>query len=208
MRKRVIIVASVLVAALIGLALIIVFVVGIPTLVIVPTGAMARTILPGDRLVVGSKGRVERGHIIMFRYPRDPRERYIKRVIALPGETVQVIGTQVLINGVPLQERRVFAQTGSQGLPEKEVRTEGTGSYTVYYEEGMDRDMIVAGTMYGVEKSYTVPPGNYFVMGDNRDNSADSRYWGPVPQENILGKPLFIYDSDSPDDSRLFKRLQ
>jgi signal peptidase I len=208
MRKRLIIVASILVAAFIGLVLITAFLVGIPTLVIVPTGAMARTILPGDRLVIGSRGQVERGHIIMFRYPVNPRERYIKRVIALPGETVQIVGAQVLVNGVPLQERRVFALTGPQGLPEKEVRSEGTGSYTVYYEEGMDRDVIPAGTMYGVEKPYTVPPGNYFVMGDNRDNSADSRYWGAVPQENILGKPLFIYDSASPDDSRLFKRLQ
>lgn len=195
--------------ALGGLAVLAMLVIGIPSLVRVPTGAMARTILPGDRLVVGSQaGRVERGRIIVFRYPVNPSERYVKRVVALAGETVQLVGTEVLVDGRPLPERRVFARAGDEGVPGAEIRAEGAGAYTVYYEEGAARDLTVFGAEYGVGEAYTVPAGHCFVLGDNRDNSLDSRYWGPVPLENVVGEALFIYASNLPNDTRLFKRLR
>lgn len=209
MRKRILIVLGILVAAFVLLSLVAIFVVGIPSFVKVPTGAMARTILPGDHLAISSGvDQVKRGDIIVFRYPVDPEVHYIKRVIALPGETVQVTGSQVLINGNPLPERRLFTPADPDGIPAAEGRVEGNGTYTVYYEEGMDRTEIPGISMFAVEKPYIVPAGNYFVLGDNRDNSADSRYWGPVPQGSIIGKALFIYYSDIPDDTRLYKRLQ
>ena len=209
MKTRILLAIAGLVAVIVLIVVMALLVIGLPSLVVVPTGAMARTILPGDRIVVSSGvDSLERGDIIVFRYPLDPRERYVKRVVALEGETVQLVGTEVLINGRPMTERRVFARSGHDGLPGADVRVEGTGEYTVYYEDGAEREGTLFGPEYGAEAVYTVPAGYCFVLGDNRDNSMDSRYWGPVPVQNIVGEALFIYASQVPDDTRLFKRLR
>ena len=133
----------------------------------VPTGSMENTILPGDRFI-GNRlayvvGEPERGDIVVFRYPDDESEIYVKRVIGLPGDTIDIEDGKIYINGStePLQEDYL-----------KEEWTVATGPYT-----------------------FEVPEGSYFMMGDNRNDSWDARYWSNtyVTKDKILGKALFTY---------------
>ena len=134
---------------------------------VVPTGSMENTILPGDRFI-GNRlayvfGEPERGDIVVFRYPDDESEIYVKRVIGLPGDTIDIEDGKIYINGSaePLQEDYL-----------KEEWTVATGPYT-----------------------FEVPEGSYFMMGDNRNDSWDARYWSNtyVTKDKILGKALFTY---------------
>ncbi len=128
---------------------------------------MRPAISDGDSIFVSTGiSEIERGDIIYFRYPRDPEEFYMKRVIGLPGETIEIVDGITMINGVKLQESYVdskFNQTGSS-----HPRT-------------------------------AILPDQYFVMGDNRDNSSDSRYWGAVERELIVGKYIWKYASADPN---------
>jgi len=155
----------------------------------IPTGSMEQNLLIGDHLLVNKFvfaptatglervllpiGTLKRGDVIVFKYPEEPERDFIKRLIGLPGETVELREKKVYINGKPLDEPYVhFLQP--------------PGSASEYHEV----------TSYDVRERYgpvTVPPRQYFMMGDNRDNSQDSRYWGFLPRENIKGKALFIY---------------
>jgi signal peptidase I len=153
----------------------------------IPTGSMENNLLIGDHLVVNKftfaptanaferallpVAPVRRGNVVVFKYPEDPERDFIKRVIGLPGDTVEVKRKVVHINGQPLDEPYVhFLQPASADNTEV--------------------------TSFDVRENYgpvTVPPGNYFVMGDNRDNSQDSRYWGFLPEHYIKGKALMVY---------------
>ena len=155
----------------------------------IPTGSMERNLLIGDHLlvnkfVVGPVATraervlfpvkdVQRRDIIVFKYPEDPDRDFIKRVIGLPGETVQVRAKKVLINNKPLDEPYVHFEVPPLAAPDRNEIT----SFDVRDEYG----------------PVTVPPRQYFVMGDNRDNSQDSRYWGFLPREYIKGKALIVY---------------
>ncbi|MCC7416472.1 MAG: signal peptidase I [Acidobacteria bacterium] len=155
----------------------------------IPTGSMEENLLIGDHLLVNKfvfdpsatalerallpLGDVERDDVVVFKYPEQPERDFIKRVIGLPGETVEVRDKKVYIDGRMLDEPFVHyidAPAGPPGVHE-------TTSFDVRERYG----------------PVTVPPGEYFVMGDNRDNSEDSRYWGFLPRENIKGKALLIY---------------
>jgi signal peptidase I len=147
----------------------------------IPTGSMEENLLIGDHLLVnkfffGPTGsRLERALLPIgtIKYPVEPERDFIKRVIALPGETVEVREKKVYVNGKPLEEHYVhFLAPPAAPSELHEV------------------------TSFDVRERYgpvTVPPNQYFVMGDNRDNSQDSRYWGFLPRENIKGKALLIY---------------
>src|SRR5204862_2551801 len=127
--------------------------------------ALERALLP--------VGTIKRGNVIVFKYPEDPDRDFIKRVIGLPGETVELRQKKVYINGTPLNEPYVHFLAPPRG---------GTEFNEV--------------TSFDVREPYgpvTVPPNHYFVMGDNRDNSQDSRYWGFLPRGNVKGKALLIY---------------
>jgi signal peptidase I len=126
--------------------------------------SLEKTILPIDP--------IRRGDIIVFKYPEEPERDFIKRVIGLPGDTLELRAKRVYINGTMLNEPYVHYL-----VPPDE---EGSGG---------EFDVRV---QYG---PVTVPPGHYFMMGDNRDNSQDSRYWGFMPEEYIKGKALFVYFS-------------
>jgi signal peptidase I len=156
----------------------------------IPTGSMENNLLIGDHLLVNKFvfaptltpveqmllpiDPIRRGDIIVFKYPEDPERDFIKRVIGLPGETVELRNKKVHINGKPLDEPYVqYLFTPSDG--------EGPFDYDVRMTYG----------------PVTVPPNHYFMMGDNRDNSQDSRYWGFLPREYIKGKALFVYFSFS-----------
>lgn len=183
----------------------------------VPTGSMENNILIGDHFLVNKfifssthswldrllpVRSVRRGDVIVFKYPEDPQTNYVKRVIGLPGETVEIRGTRVYINGRELPERRVFVKSPAYDADDSSLQiisedsSSAQASYTVYWEHGEDEGWLRSSVhhgRYGINEPYTVPANSYFVMGDNRDDSQDSRYWGPVPRENIVGRALIVY---------------
>jgi signal peptidase I len=153
----------------------------------IPSGSMMDTLLVGDYILVNkflygpelpftdwrtpALRYPHRGDIVVFKYPQDEKRDFIKRIVALPGEEVQVRGQQVFING--------------QALTEPYVKRAETPS-PVSTQPGY------CGYAYACEPT-VVPPASYFVMGDNRDNSQDSRYWGFVTEDKIKGKAFLIY---------------
>jgi signal peptidase I len=188
----------------------------------VPTGSMQNNIHIGDHLFVNKfifgeptgalrwvlpAREIRRGDIIVFKFPADPKVSYVKRVIGLPGDKVWVRGTTVFVNDVELPEEKVTIRLqGSDHSSHPEIRvtpSESGKSYRVYYD---DRDHAAEETDlsgapdYGVKEPVIVPPNSYFAMGDNRDNSLDSRYWGFVPRSNIIGRALYVYWSFNPAD--------
>jgi len=134
----------------------------------IPSGSMEPNLHVGDRLLAYKLfyglDKVGRGDVIVFRYPLDPKKDYIKRVIGLPGDTVRIENKRIYVNGKPLDESHVIHRDS--------------------WMRGYPRDD------YGPVK---VPADSLFVMGDNRDFSADSRYWGFVPEENLVGEAFVIY---------------
>ena len=161
----------------------------------IPTGSMEENLLIGDHLLVNKfvfgptvsslertllpLATVKRDDVVVFKYPEEPDRDFIKRVIGLPGETVEVREKKVYINGKPLDEPFVhFLQPAATSSELHEI------------------------TSFDVRERYgpvTVPPNQYFVMGDNRDNSQDSRYWGFLPSDYIKGRALVIYWSYEAD---------
>lgn len=175
--------------------------------IIVPTAAMANTIIPGDRLMVSSRvGEIKRGEIVMFQFPRNPKIRYVSRIIGLPGDKLLVRGTSVFINGKELPEQRVMIELGGpEAAFNREIDLEPAppgATYKAYYDvskhgNGIEEDEAPV-FRFATNGEVTVPPDKYFVLGDNRDNSLDSRFWGFVPRANIIGQPLAIYFSAAP----------
>ncbi len=173
---------------------------------IVPTPSMDTTVMVGDHLLVdklsyappGSFARYilpytdpKRGDIIVFRYPMDISQNYVKRVMGVPGDHIRVVDKVVYLNGKPLTEP--YAQHIFPNLEPYRDNFPSEPHGPVYDRA---RQMLAEHVENG---EIVVPPENYFAMGDNRDNSLDSRYWGFVPRENIIGKPLLIFWSyDAP----------
>jgi signal peptidase I len=174
----------------------------------IPSPSMENTLLVGDYLLVnklcygaGSIGdlmmpyrRIQRGDIVVFHYPVNPAQHFVKRVIGLPGDRVRMINKQVYVNGVALKEpfarfTRPANDLFRDSFPRLDVAAGETPEWWVQLRKLVDDGQLI------------VPQGNYFVMGDNRDNSYDSRYWGFVPQGNIIGRPLLIYWSVREEDS-------
>jgi signal peptidase I len=168
---------------------------------VIPTGSMESTLMTGDHLIVDKlaysphdslTGRllpysdVKRGDIIVFRWPVDLAQTYVKRVIGLPGDRIRIEDKVVYRNGIKLIEPYV-QHIDSQRIPFRDDFPSVLVPGEVYPR---GREML-AENVRGDE--VVVPPGHYFAMGDNRDNSSDSRFWGLVPQENIIGKPLMVY---------------
>jgi signal peptidase I len=167
---------------------------------------MDTTVMVGDHLLVdklsyapaGSFSRFflpytdpKRGDVIVFRYPMDISQNYVKRVMGVPGDRIKVVDKVVYLNGKPLVEP--YAQHVFPNLEPYRDNFPSEPRGPVYDRA---RDMLAEHVQNG---ELVVPPDNYFAMGDNRDNSLDSRYWGFVPRENIIGKPLLIFWSyDAP----------
>jgi signal peptidase I len=167
---------------------------------VIPTGSMEDTLLIGDHLLVDKLAYappgavtkhllpyedVKRGDIIVFRYPIDIKQTFVKRVIGVPGDRIRLENKRVFLNGHALTE------------PYKYNKTKYIDSYRDNFPNFPNvslykpaQDMLVNNVQHG---EVVVPPEHYFAMGDNRDSSLDSRYWGFVPRENIIGKPLIIY---------------
>lgn len=194
-------------------------------LVRVPTGSMANTIVPGDQMVVRKRafGEIKRGDIIIFEFPKDPSVKYVSRVVGLPGEAIEIRDKVVYIDGNELPEERVTVTPGYGGRFSalEELSSEGHGPYRVFYfSRGPETESLLPtrGTEdeFGTSGPFRIPGGQYFVLGDNRDNSEDSRFWGTVTREAIRGKPSMIYWSSRVDESgeeqprweRVFRKLK
>ncbi len=172
----------------------------------IPSGSMMPTLLVGDFILVNkyaygirlpvshtklTEGTpVKRGDVAVFRFPQDPSFDYIKRVVGLPGDRISYYNKQLSINGKPLAIKfdRVYEGqgTGSDSMVGGEISLATIDDVTHTY-------MIDPKIVQSVNGSITVPEGQYFVMGDNRDHSNDSRYWGFVPDENLVGKAFMVW---------------
>lgn len=175
---------------------------------VIPTGSMEDTLLIGDHLLVDKLAYappgplskhllpysdVERGDIIVFRYPVDINQTFVKRVIGVPGDRIRLENKQVYLNGKKLAEPYKYHKT--EYMDSYRDNFPGEPNVAVFPPAQVMLESNV------VKGEVVVPPDNYFAMGDNRDSSLDSRYWGFVPRKNIIGKPLIIYWSyDAPTD--------
>jgi signal peptidase I len=185
----------------------------------IPSSSMVPTLLVGDfilvnkftygvRLPVVNKkiidlGSPKHGDVMVFRYPEDPSLDYIKRVIGLPGDRIEYRGKRLTINGVAVPTRQVddYLSKERMQFSRRFVETLDGVSHEILIDEDAPAFSPPSRSFpFGSNCTYnttvltcTVPAGHYFVMGDNRDNSSDSRVWGFVPDANIVGKAFFIW---------------
>jgi signal peptidase I len=188
----------------------------------VPTGSMQNTITIGDHLLVNKfifapgmslpflpQRDIKRGDIIVFKSPGNPYDpkrddrpdnrpiltNYVKRVIGTPGDHISIKGNSVIVNGQVVPEHRITARDHNRKDPleilDAPPRKPGE-LYDVYYKPGPEDDEQDYDAFQGKDE-IVVPPNSYFVMGDNRNNSEDSRYWGFVPRDLVIGRAMFVY---------------
>ncbi len=186
----------------------------------IPSGSMIPTLLVGDFILVNKYdygirlpiinkkiidvGEPQRGDVMVFRYPEDPSLDYIKRVVGLPGDVVEYRDKRLTINGKLVPERQIddYLSKERMQFTKRYVETLGSVQHQILIDDdAMSGPPIrqpsfpFAGNCHYNSDSITckVPPGHYFMMGDNRDSSSDSRVWGFVPEQNIVGKAFFIW---------------
>jgi len=170
----------------------------------IPSGSMMPTLLVGDFILVNKYAygirlpvlnkkvyavdNPQRGEVVVFRFPKDPSIDYIKRVVGVPGDQVTYRDKTLFINGEKIAQvpAGTYIGTGSGlSMSGAEIRQEALGN--------INHDILVTPRIRGVGTDVVVPEGHYFVMGDNRDNSNDSRYWGFVPDKNLVGRAFMIW---------------
>ena len=190
----------------------------------IPSGSMMPTLLVGDFVLVNKfayglrlpvtntkildTGEPKRGDVAVFRYPRNPKEDYIKRIVGVPGDTITVRGEQVFIDGKPVPQSLVGPYHGTDKVSIQMEENPNMSPVTLHTEDlgGVkhhilqfaynEPDPCSGGTpLSDGGCQWTVPTGYYFAMGDNRDDSADSRFWGFVPEQNLAGKAFLIWFS-------------
>ncbi len=185
----------------------------------IPSGSMIPTLRIGDLILVNKYiygvrlpvvnqkvievSEPERGDVVVFRFPRDPSVDYIKRVVGLPGDTVSYINKHLSINGteVVLVPAGEFYDSDRLSYSAQYSETLGTVDHKILTElekpsfiAPMDRFRFMENCRYGSDGVVCkVPPGHYFMMGDNRENSLDSRFWGFVPEQNLVGKAFLVW---------------
>jgi signal peptidase I len=165
----------------------------------IPSESMEKTLLIGDYLLVdkltygGKAGDgvmpyrpVRRGDVVVFHYPVHPSQHFVKRVVGVPGDRIRLVNRQVQVNGVFLNEPYVIHRSPVHDTFRDEFPRGGAVPQVEAQWWLQMKKLVEDGALI-------VPEGNYFVLGDNRDESLDSRYWGFVPRENIVGRPLLIY---------------
>ena len=186
----------------------------------IPSGSMIPTLMIGDLILVNKfhygvrlpvinkkiveNNAVKRGDVMVFRYPVDPRMDYIKRVVGLPGDEIAYLNQKLTINGKPApttaqgdfydDDSLRYAPQFSEKLGDVEHRILVDPRRPAYYGPDPKRFPMAENCRYVAEGvTCKIPAGHYFMMGDNRDNSQDSRFWGFVPDENIVGKAFFVW---------------
>jgi len=167
----------------------------------IPSGSMLPSLYIGDYILVNkfaygiripvwnkkviATGEPKRGDVMVFRYPKDPSVDYIKRVIGLPGDHIAYYNKVLYVNGKPIS-RKFTKQYDGPGQSH-------ANEYVENLDEAGHAMLLMPGRANSLEGKYVVPEDMYFVMGDNRDNSNDSRVWGPVPDRNLVGKAFMIW---------------
>jgi signal peptidase I len=186
----------------------------------IPSGSMIPTLLVGDLILVNKfhygirlpvinkkivdNNAVKRGDVMVFRYPVDPRQDYIKRVVGIPGDEVSYLNQKLSVNGQPVETKSLGEFYDEDSLRYSPQFSEKLGTVehkilvdprrNAYYGPDPKRFPFAENCRYVPEGvTCKVPAGHYFMMGDNRDNSQDSRFWGFVPDENIVGKAFFVW---------------
>ena len=181
----------------------------------IPSGSMMPTLLVGDFILVNkfsyglrlpvthykiTEGdKPKRGDVVVFRYPQDESQDYIKRVIGLPGDHVSYYNHRLSINGEMLvtEEDHVYQGLGDLNHMQGASGCDRASADCQVYVESAGKDsytvMTNPASLYGVNGEVFVPEGHYFVMGDNRDHSNDSRIWGFVPEENLVGRAKWVW---------------
>lgn len=177
---------------------------------VVPTGSMEDTVLIGDHMFVdkltyspkGAISRyllpytdVKRGDIVVFKFPVNPKENYIKRIVGVPGDHIKLVNKNLFINGKQMNEPYIVHKTSyidsyRDNFPTEPNTRLADSAYKMLSDNVQNGEVVI-------------PPDSYFAMGDNRDNSLDSRYWGFVPRENVIGKPAIIFWSYDTSTERL-----
>jgi signal peptidase I len=161
----------------------------------IPSGSMMPTLLDGDFILVNKfafgvrlpvlntkildTGEPRRGEVAVFRYPEDPSVAFIKRIVGLPGDLLEYRDKRLYVNGAPVPAESEGVVNGY----EQRLEQLGDTRHYIQLSQGQNNRSW----------QYTVPAGHYFAMGDNRDNSRDSRYWGPLPEQNLIGKAFLIW---------------
>lgn len=167
----------------------------------VPSESMQNTLLAGDFLLADkfhlAEGgiwtrvlpyrTIQRGDVVVFHYPVDPGTYFVKRVIGVPGDRIRVVDKVVYVNGAPLKESYAIHEADDHNSYRDNFPSERNLSGSVTERWSVELQQYLSGA------ELLVPAGRYFVMGDNRDHSLDSRYWGFVPRGNIMGRALIIY---------------
>lgn len=167
----------------------------------IPSDSMENTLQVGDYVLVNKIAyahggmwtpllpyhKVKRGDIVVFRYPVHPAQHFVKRVIGLPGDRVHLVNKRVYVNGQPLEEPYTIYKS-----KRPDIFRDNFPNFQ-YLSTNVEPNWWVQMRKLTEDGNLIVPEGYYFVLGDNRDDSLDSRYWGFVPQENIVGRPLIIY---------------
>jgi len=186
----------------------------------IPSGSMLPSLFIGDFILVSkfsygirlpvinkkiiALSEPHRGDVLVFRFPGDESINYIKRVVGLPGDRIVYEGKKLYVNG------QLMPQTG--GAPYT-LRQGGEMTYELMRLrenlDGVEHDILLSGRADATPPPFTVPAGQYFVMGDNRDHSNDSRYWGYVPEQNLVGKAFLIWFSwdSSASDAWFWQRV-
>ncbi len=170
----------------------------------IPSASMVPTLLIGDFILVNKfsygvrlplshkkifgSGAPERGDVAVFRYPRNPKLDYIKRVVGLPGDTITFQGVNLTVNGVPVN----LSGATPYSYLDVDDRTV-SGDRTQAALGDVNHDILVSYRGSGQAETVTVPEGHYFMVGDNRNHSNDSRFWGFVPEANLVGKATYIW---------------
>ncbi|MEO7218327.1 MAG: signal peptidase I [Gemmatimonadaceae bacterium] len=183
----------------------------------IPTASMQRTLLVGDFLVVNKMiygpeipfthyklpglHQPRRGDVIVFKWPTDPRVNFVKRVVGVPGDTLQMANGVLSRNGRTLKEGYVTHTASDADMAADEFR---------WQRDYLVKSARASETYWPSRNNWgplVVPPSKLFVLGDNRDNSLDSRYWGFVPDSLVRGEPMFVYYSYRPDNGSAWSWL-
>ncbi|HWF09201.1 MAG TPA: signal peptidase I [Bryobacteraceae bacterium] len=166
---------------------------------VIPSAAMENTLLAGDRIVVWRfpKHIPGRDEMVVFRFPIEPRQTFVQRVVGIPGDRLRISGRILYRNGMAVSEPWAVHE-GALADPYRDnfPNTPATTMYNAQAE--MLRKDVVDGEV-------VVPPGKYFVLGDNRANALDSRYWGFVDGTDVIGKPMLIYGSEEDEGNGRFR---
>jgi len=185
----------------------------------IPSGSMMPTLLDGDFILVNKFaygirlpvldqkiieiGKPERGDVMVFRYPNNPSIDYIKRVVGLPGDKISYFNKQLYVNGVLMGQ----VDEGTYDASGAGITMAGA-KLKLEKLEDVQHNILISNDRPVMNVELTVESGQYFVMGDNRDNSNDSRFWGTVPEENLVGKAFMIWMNwDSTNDGVTWDRL-